>query len=187
MYPSISEKSVAESIELCKRNHIENRLGETVDEFMNNLKNRSKVINDKDLVKSLIVYRDNKDLLTDESIEVVNKLLGDTKIRNKIRIVYDGSYLVNRIWGSVDLEKGKIALIPEFSGYEIDVESSKFDNLSLKKKIDYLYNHFDTIYLQINLVKSVLDIIEIIEFELLSGTLDRIYDYDPYMLYDDEV
>lgn len=182
-YEHISRKEVMETIDFYKRNPDINSptiriMGRTTEEFIGNLNKRSQKNKNGRLEKSLVVYRENKDLLTKESIEVINKLLGDKKIRDKVRIVHDGSYLVNRIWNYVDTECGKVNICPEFWAYRIDVPSSEFDRLSLKKKIDWLYNHFDVIYIQINLVKSRQDIIEEIEYQTMQDELEHYYDCD---------
>lgn len=181
-YPSINKKQVLDAVnfynenpELCS--HVVIEMGTTVEQWMERLNERAKKDSDGKLEKSLIVYRKYRSLLSEKSIEVINKLLGDRKIRNKIRIVYDGSYLVNRIWSYVDLEKEQIVIRPEFNGYEFNVNTSEFDKLSPKKQIDWLYNHFDVIYVQITLVKSLQDILSTIEFEKEMDYFDRAFNY----------
>lgn len=178
-YPSISKKEVQGAVSFYKQHPEVKRefniyKGDTVEEFINNIE-KVAIRDDKKLEKSLIVYRENKDLLTDESIEVVNKLLGDRKIRNKIKLMNDGSYLANRIFGFVDLEKGLIKIIPCFDWFDIGADGTEFSHLSPKKKIDWLYNHFDTIYVQIKYVESRFDILDNIAWELHQDELDRYY------------
>lgn len=160
-YPNLSEKDIMRSIQL-RIEHPEynyNNRPTTLNEFIDGMKNEAKK-DDGRLYQSLMVYRENKDLLTDESIVVINKLLGDKKIRDKIRLINDGSYFVNRIWGHVVIKNEKIEICPEFNGPSIDIDSSRFDELSVKKKIDWLYNHFDNVYVQIPLVKTRQDILK---------------------------
>lgn len=155
-YPSINVKEVKETVDFYNENpQIDSPtpkvMGRTVEQFMESLNKRA-IKDDKGLEKSLIVYRDNSELLTEGSIQVINKLLGDRKIREKIRIVNDGSYLVNRIWVTVDTQYSKIEFLPEFYGYRVGVRDSVFHSLPVKKQIDWLYNHFDVIYIQMPLV-----------------------------------
>lgn len=182
-YPCISEKSVLETINFYNENPQINSptidvMGRTVEQFMENLNKRAQKDKDGKLVRSLVTYRNNKDLLTDESIQVINKLLGDTKIRSKIRIVTDGSYLVNRIWSYVDTENRKVVILPEFDGYSIGVDSSEFYKLSPKKQIDWLFNHFDIIYVQIHFVNTVDAILDEIDWQISLDELDRHFDFD---------
>ncbi len=177
-YPCINEKQIEETLKFYNENPdidspVINVMGRTLTEYIDNMNKRAKKDTNGKLEKSLIIYRENKDLLTDQAIEVVNKLLGDRKIRNKIRLVNDGSYLVNRIWGHVRIRDGKIDMQPEFDGYYIGIDTSKFNNLSIKKKIDWIYNHFDLIYVQIPFVDNLKDILNLIECELIQDVFDK--------------
>lgn len=182
-YPYISEKEVAETLKFYNENpHIDSPtikvMGRTIEQFIENLNKRARMDNDGRLIKSLVAYRDNKDLLTDESIQVINKLLGDRKLRSKIRLVSDGSFLVNRIWGFVNTESGKIVIRPEFDGRSIEVDTSNFYKLSTKKQIDWLYNHFDIIHVQIGLIETRDDILDDIRWRTMEDEIDRFYDFD---------
>lgn len=177
-YPHISEKDVLETVNFYN-NHpdfISPTPGKTVEEFIGNLNKRAKKDTDGKLEKALMTYHANADLLDDESLEIVRKLLDNKKIREKIRIVDDGSYLVNRIWNCIDAENGKIVIIPEFDGHSINVDSSEFYKLSAIEKIDWLYNHFDIIYAQISLVETRQEMEEEINFGTWLEVLEK-YDY----------
>lgn len=126
----------------------------------------------KGLIKALIVYRDNKDLLSEESLIVINKLLGDTKILKKVRLINDGSYRMNRIWGYVDLKSKEIIIRPYFDWHSKSSEKLNFDKLSTKEKIDWIYNHFELIYVQVKLVKSREDIMQLIFWEIEMDKFD---------------
>lgn len=183
-YPSISKKEVQGAVSFYNQ-HPDMKpkfrvcSGDTVEEFISSIE-KVAIKDDKKLERSLIVYRENKDLLTDESVEVVNKLLGDRKIRNKIKLMNDGSYLTNRIFGFVDLEKGLIEIKPCFYWFDICADGTEFSELSPKKKIDWLYNHFDVIYVQIKYVESRFDILDNIAWELHQDELDRYYSMSYY-------
>ena len=99
-----------------------------------------------EVINYIIQLRDNKSILTRNADIIINKLLGDTKLRKKFKIIREGSYYSNRIW-STGILGDKLVI-------DVDINVigqknyAKFSKLSLKKKIDWLYNHFDVIYLQ---------------------------------------
>lgn len=113
---------------------------------------------DKNLERYLITMRENSDLITNSSKIVIDKLLGDSKIRNKLRFIYDGSYYNNRIW---------------FEGFESGIncifmisvtqhDKDYFNKLPIKKKIDWMYNHFDYIYVMVDSMLERKDIVRVI-------------------------
>lgn len=178
-YPSINENEVKETVDFYNQHpdmkpKFRGYDGDTVEGFISSIR-KVAIKDNKILERSLIVYHENKDLLTDESIEVVNKLLGDRKIRNKIMLMADGSYLSNRIFGFVDLEKGLIEIKPCVHLYGSSNVYTEFKKLPPKKKIDWLYEHFDVIYVQIKLVKSRFDMLDDIAWEIQQDELDRYY------------
>ena len=109
----------------------------------------------KCIESSLIVCRQNADLLTDRGLQIVNKLLGDTKLRRKIRPASDGSFLNNRVWCPVQ-SLNKIDLIPEVS-YKLIPDALYWKHDS--KMIDWIYNHFDIIHIQIPIFHTRKDIV----------------------------
>lgn len=130
--------------------------------------------NDKLLKRLFIIYRENKDLILDESsIEVIDKILGDRKIRSKCRIINDGSYLNNRIYVYIitNAEEEGLLIHPTL-WYDGDDINDHFDKLPAKKKVDWLYNHFDTIFVQPLLVENRDDILYEIDHTKWMQELD---------------
>lgn len=148
--------------------------GNSVDEWADEIIKRAEK-NDKLLKQLFITYRENKDLILDESsIEIINKILGDCKIRSKCRIVNDGSYLNNRIYVYISLYDNLegIRIRPEL-GFRLDPDiRNHFYNLPVKKAIDWLYNHFDTIFVHPILVKNREDICDEIDYQKVMQELD---------------
>lgn len=130
----------------------------SIDLMIENINSIGEAIPWKRIERCLIIYRQNAELFTEDSIQVINKLLGDTKIRSKIKLVTDGSFLNNRIWCSV--HEGEISLFPYIS-YKINPNTK---SMSCSKEIDWMYNHFNVIYLQIPLLETREDIEDHIAF-----------------------
>lgn len=124
--------------------------------------------------KNLITIRDSE-FIDEDSIDVVNKLLGDRKILPKTKITYDGSYLNNRIW--VHVQDYKICLYIDNDYHDEDYE--KFKKLSNKKKIDWLYNHYDTIFVQFPFPRNIdtNDLVQMIIEEETNNYYDTYYDF----------
>lgn len=156
-YPIIDEEDLLEAIQRYKEEDSEHLeyIGNSVEDFTENLL-EYRDENIKALKKALVVYRDSG-LLTKDSLEIVNKLIGDKKLMSKIVVVCDGSWLNNRIYNRV-LPSLRIELKPEFALYK-EKDYDKFERLSCKKKIDWLYNHFDYIFIQIYLASSREDLL----------------------------
>ena len=179
IYPWYDEKGINELIENLKKpashsTYFTNRYGnKTFEEIVQYQLDLAVEDKDKRLENSLNVYRDNSDFLTKDSLEVINKLLGDRKLRNKIRIIADGSWYMNRIFGFVDTEDHSIVIRPEICGYAMGIDTDFFKKLSPKKQIDWIYNHFDYIFLQLRFVECRSDFYCITEDALFDDMLDR--------------
>lgn len=102
----------------------------------------------KSLLQNLVMWRDLSENMPDSDMEILNKLIGDHKLRKKMQIVYDGSYLANRIW--MDYENNILVELSYNGNPDITEDiKEKFKRLNNSDRIDYLYNHFDTIFIQI--------------------------------------
>ena len=130
--------------------------GKTAEEIYEHLTNAGEVFDDR-FEEILLTYRNNPDLLTEGTLEIINKLLNDQKLREKIKFVNDGSFLTHRIWGFVDSDL-KIRFSPEITYYGENVigkvNSLKFDTLTNEQRIEWLYDHFDTVWVEILLLRS---------------------------------
>lgn len=104
----------------------------------------------------------NTFLLDENSVIIINKLIGDRKIYKKIRFCTDGSYRNNRIWGHCNrYNKYEIEPMLRYNFRKKFNYKPSIDKDDPKTFIDWLYNHFDTIFLQIpsqiSLVKKSFD------------------------------
>ena len=122
--------------------------GISVDQFINILhKNESKSsLCDKAFYKTLCNLRDNKDLLSNNTIQIVNKLMGDRKIIDKIRFINDGSFYSVRIWTPRTTDNTFSINVDIYNNDEIPKYVNK---LEICDKIDWLYNHLEYIPVQI--------------------------------------
>ncbi len=134
----------------------------------------------KDFVKILLEYKNSKNIST-EAIETINKLIGDRKLYNKIVFCTDGSYRNNRIWANLDKSNKVINFYPDVN-YKLNKQvsfTSLIENLNIKKQIDWIYNHFDVVFLQIpNLSCFEHDVKFGIEDDYYNGAD---YDYEEFM------
>lgn len=79
--------------------------------------------------------KENIDMFTPDSLDIINKLLGDTKLKKKCKIINDGSFVNNRIWWGVNVSKQRIQI-------SVDLDHHYDDSCrGNKDKIDWLYNH----------------------------------------------
>ena len=162
-YPCINRSGIEKAVRFDNDNpqYDMDFLGMTVDQTMKFWADKAYTDN-ATLDKTLMVYRENSDLVYDkDSIDVINKLLSDMRFRNKVRIIHDGSYYTNRIWVHTNVG-GKIEFTPEICVRELDIDDTAFQNLSAKKKLNWLYNHFDVVFIQVDAVESREDIIRYI-------------------------
>ena len=148
-------------------------------------------------IESNLTYRNNKGIIKalstlrkygkmdNDSLEIVNKLIGDHKLRKKFVVACDGSYLSCRIWLYIDTrDEGKFNLeidCPIIDKYE--KLSEKFDNMCSKEKINFLYNHFDLIPIQLgrlDMMTTEEELLSMIEFEQVISNLEHDFYFDHY-------
>lgn len=119
----------------------------------------------KQVLRNLVAWRNlciNGTIPSLDDYAILNKLIGDHKLHKKFQVVYDGSYLANRIWVcdseysgkdgsrfSVELLEYGHADIPEKYFHE-------FNKCNIAEKIDWIYNHFDTIFIQISDIPRIM-------------------------------
>lgn len=162
-YPHINKSGIEKAVLFDNDNpqYEMDFLGMTVDQAMKFWADKAYTDNVA-LDKILMVYRENSDFVCDkDSIDVINKLLSDRRFRKKVRIIHDGSYYTNRIWAHTNVG-GKVEFTPEICVWELDIDNTSFQKLSAKKKLNWLYNHFDVVYIQVDAVESRDDIIRFI-------------------------
>lgn len=147
-------------------------IGKTIDETKKNMVTKYYKYKDK-LKDSLNVYLENKDLLTHEAIFIIESILKDDKLWDKLRFIPDGSGVTNRIWSHSIGEKITISI--SFESEYFNIECPEFfgenDDKSLEKQIKFLYENFDIIFIQIDLIENRNDIHEIIINNLMNNLL----------------
>jgi hypothetical protein len=107
----------------------------------------------------LLVLRDNSDLLNDNTLEVVNKLIGDKKLMSKVYVVDDWGSISSTIEFTVIFDK-----ISVIGGYIESRFGEDYINIPYKKKIDNLYKS-GIIPICMPLFKSRDEILEYIDEE----------------------
>lgn len=116
----------------------------------------------KQVLRNLVAWRNlciNGTIPSLDDYAILNKLIGDHKLHKKFQVVYDGSYLANRIWVCDSEYSGKdgsrFSVELSYSHYHnrpTDIPEKyvhEFDKCNVVEKIDWIYNHFGTIFIQI--------------------------------------
>lgn len=153
----------------------------TLEEIINKMDARARKFDERD-EKSLIILRDNSDLLSYSAIIIINKLLGDRKLRDKCYMVCDGSGLMNRLWSPYAHDTGGMFHIEIELSYKAQNEPycKYFNSLHTKDKLEWLYNHFERIHLQLPIIKNREDVIK-----HTTNSVGWYKDYDSYGDYDE--
>lgn len=101
-------------------------------------------------------YRVFCDIGTDKWIDqvvIVANLLFNKELRDKLLIVTDGSYLNNRIWITGDITNdGDIGVLFDIDlGHDVPKPiSDVFYQMKVIDKINWLYDHFEYVFLQVD-------------------------------------
>ena len=106
-------------------------------------------VSHKEFVRAMLKYKKYFESIDDDiSITIINKLIGDRRLFNKMRFCLDGSYRLNRIF----IER----LSPKYLRFYItgSDELSPFTiynngNDNIKKSLTRFFNKFDTIFVHI--------------------------------------
>lgn len=169
IYPSINEKLLQDTLKQYEERGEKDCISyKLILERLDKKEKFYQKTNCKQVNTFLNLCRDNIDLFDPNSLEVINKLLGDTKLKRKFRDTCDGSYLNNRIWLYVNPRSCLIEMRVEIN-FTND-ESVK--SMSSKEKIDYMYNHFDAIYLQFENLSNRFDMLHMIKTDLETYEID---------------
>jgi hypothetical protein len=106
----------------------------------------------KDIIRTLVGFRKLGNTVFDEnSLIIMDKLLGDTKIMNKVKAIYANGIISNSI--ALTCYCNRFHLIPHLSSIVSSDPKTwnttfdrEFSELSPKDQIDWMYNHYDTIW-----------------------------------------
>lgn len=91
--------------------------------------------------------------LNEDSQHLAKLLINNPRYSRKMVWVCDGSYRNNRIWFDYDTDLS-IRCLRSYKKYD----SIDFTGKSVKYKLNWMWNHYDTIYLQVPRYKSVDDV-----------------------------
>lgn len=137
---------------------------DTVEEVVAKLE-KDMIKDDKKLVQVLCKFRKYKKYLSPFCIELINKILGDKRLREKIRIVPNTIFYENYIWLCImptpkDSLNQPIEINPLDYELELKIDvdyttalmyDGEMYHVSAKKQINWYNNHFDLIFFHIDL------------------------------------
>lgn len=116
----------------------------------------------KQFIQVMCIYRDIfKDIGNEEGLTIVNKLIGDRKLFNKIKFCSDGSYRNNRIWANV-----------EGSMLKFDIRSRGLDKpetnnpRDIRKYIGLVFRSYPVVFIQVPIGTS----------DDINSSIDWMYD-----------
>ena len=159
---------------------------DTVEEVVAKLE-KDMIKDDKKLVQVLCKLRKCKKYLSSDSIEMINKILGDKRLREKIRIVPNILFYENYIWlAPFPPKENKLIEYELVFSIETDYNNVLEYNgimykLSPKKRLDWFANHFDFICFNIDLdffLKEINTEEDFVNF--LDALYDKIMGYLDY-------
>ena len=119
----------------------------------------------KKLVQVLYIFKKYKKYLSPNTIKLIDKILGDKRLREKIRIVPNTIFYENYIWLNImptptDSLKPSIEINPLRYELELKIDvdyttALMFDGemyyTSVKKQMNWFNNHYDLIFFNIDL------------------------------------
>ena len=95
------------------------------------------------------------EVLDDEGEQLCRLLINNPRYTLKMKIIFDGSYRNNRIWFDHD----KHLYMKCFKSYK-NHSYVDCDNMKVKQKLNWMWNHYDVIYFQVPLYKTVTEVLE---------------------------
>ena len=95
------------------------------------------------------------EVLDEESEQLCRLLINNPRYTLKMKIIFDGSYRNNRIWFDHD----KHLYMKCFKSYK-NRSYVDCDNMKVKQKLNWMWNHYDVIYFQVPLYKTVTEVLE---------------------------
>ena len=102
----------------------------------------------KQYVQILKIYRDSP-FVTDYSKKIIDVLIGNRKLYNKVVFCHDGLSCNNGIWGYVD--KYDYSYNIDIYSYDPNIHSTNCYNsyINISKELLWIYNHYDIIFIQL--------------------------------------
>jgi len=137
-------------------------------------------ISKKQMVKRILSFIRNNNI-SESDKKLFNKILGDTKILNKLQICTDGSYLNGRIFYKNFFNSSENVMFVDGSYWSNQYVKNNYVNISTLKKLNYMKYNFEVIYLHlVSNSKALEDKIWQDEMDELMPEWDAWEDYDEY-------
>lgn len=194
-YPSMNHISIKETLDFYKSLDPDKCYGDyihfgdgkkllkenaTVDEYIQYLTEYDNKPTRKQFDRIITSIR-NLSCASSSTVELCNLLLGNRKYYDKCIMVNDGSYRSNRIWFNPHCGQ----LDASVSLFEYDVRLSY--EMTPKETVRWMFDHFDTIWLQCNCGDTVEDLEMNMNQTKLNDSINDYYDDQIWSVTDDDV
>jgi len=140
-------------------------------------------ISRKQMVKRILSFMNNNQI-TEEDRKIFNKILGDTKLLNKLQICTDGSWLNGRIFYKNFYNNSDINIHVD-GEYWMQYYRDTNIQLGIFERLNYMKYNFEVIYLHlVSNAKSLEDKIWQDEFDSMMPDWD---DYEDNYYYEESI
>ena len=126
----------------------------TPEEYLEEYTKYDRLISHEEVVNTLTYLLESK-VLDEDSQKLCHLLIDNPRYTRKMKLIFDGSYRNNRIWFD---HKTNIS-ISCLECYEKHIRIN-LDGMSVKQKLNWMRNHYDVIYFQVPLYKTVTEVLE---------------------------
>jgi len=134
----------------------------------------------KQMVKRILSFINNNNVSKADK-KFFNKILGDTKILNKLQICTDGSYLNGRIFYKNFFNGSENVMFVDGTYWSDQYVKNNYVNISTLEKLNYMKYNFEVIYLHlVGNSKALDDKLWQDEMDELMPKWDDWDDYDEY-------
>lgn len=114
-------------------------------------------ISHEEVVKTLTCLL-KAEVLDAHSERLCHLLIDNPRYSSKMKFIFDGSYRNNRIW----FDHEKHLYMRCLKSYK-DRSYVDCDNKTVKQQLNWMWNHYDVIYFQVPLYKTVTEVLEDIQ------------------------
>lgn len=119
----------------------------TTEELTPYVKRSCHKISKKEMVKRILSFMKNNNI-TELDRKIFNKILGDSKILNKLQICTDGSYVNGRIFFKNFYNKANTNILVD-GEYWMQYYKKYEVSLDMLSKLNYMKHNFEVIYLHL--------------------------------------
>ena len=175
-YDLVNRKEIADSVEWWNGKGAEfdgTFKGMTVDEAIAYWEAQAKKTDE--IESALKVYEENSDLLAnDEDFVFIRYILMHPE-RDRLRLINDGSYYTHRIWFHVNND-GFVTVSPSICWMDSAFKrmSNQLSEKPPREKVDFLFNHFEVVYIQMPIAEGKEDIERWIREERMSRDMSSL-------------